>query len=102
MKQKELKARTEQLLNRFKKLLGDFREIQIEMRKMRDEAQSIAKENPILASFVFLVLSLNADYLEKLNNLNLSSEMIDRALEVINQKSNKPHELYEPSIRMFK
>ena len=75
MKQKELKAETEQLLNRYEKLLGDFRAIQIEMRKIRDEAQRIAEKDPILKSFAFLIASLKTDFLEKFNNLNFSKRM---------------------------
>ena len=89
----KLKLKTEELLKRYQKLLEQLKEIQVETRKIKHETEEITKENPIFGVFAFLVVSLNTDYLESLNNLDLSNrkEHVARALELLskNQKERR-------------
>lgn len=95
MEEKELKVKTEQLLNRYKKLLGKMETIQETVRKTAIELREIwykATENPTenpFKDFAFFFGCLSAD-LERLKDLKLyiGPKNIDRALELLAKNQN--------------
>ena len=76
MKKEELKVRIEQLLTKYQKLLNKLADDQTELRRLRREVQSLVGQNQnlILESSGFLILSLDTDFLDRLNNLDLSRD----------------------------
>ena len=76
MKKEELKVRIEQLLTKYQKLLNKLADDQTELRRLRREVQSLVGQNQnlILESSGFLILSLGTDFLDRLNNLDLSRD----------------------------
>jgi len=72
----KLKVRIEQLLTEYQKLLNKLADDQTELRRLRREVQSLVGQNQnlILESSGFLILSLDTDFLDRLNNLDLSRD----------------------------
>jgi len=75
MKQDKVDLEIQQLLKRHKELLDELGKIQTEMRSIRTKINQLAKQNPILEGFAFLVLSEEKNFLEKFNDLDLSNDI---------------------------
>jgi len=64
MKQDKVDLEIQQLLKRHKELLDELGKIQTEMRSIRTKINQLAKQNPILEGFAFLVLSEEKNFLK--------------------------------------
>ncbi len=86
--QGEVKTEIEKVLVGYSGILNKLTECQKEIRKLRHDIDLIVKKDPILESLGFIIFSLGADPLDRLNNLDLSrdKEYVDLALEKLSKK----------------